>query len=678
MPNISVSLSGQNPNDPITEINCGTSTFRVGGDVNISSYPELTGFYCTGFDIKSINISGNKKLERLEIFDNKITELPSTLSGNQSLVYFDCSNNEIGGNIPDIRFNSALQYFNCSGNDFTGFNGTIINSNLGQFYANNNELYSNSVDSIINAINSNNRVSGILDLSNGNQPPSISSIKVLQSIGTNFTRVGDLVTVNLINHGYTTPNLPVTIEGLTPTSLNGTYKISVVNSNQFQYTTTTAGNATGAGTATLTSTSNSNDGFRKYQNLALPVSQGGKGWDVKISPYFIKQLGGTISGDEFLGAFGSSVAINAAGNRIVIGIPLYGSSEGAIQIFDWDGENWNLVSSFVMPSSSFGARFGASVAINDVGNIVAVGAPGAVVNFANRGAVFIYEESGGVWSLKASQNGSNTNALFGCSVSLNSIGDRIAVGEKNYSTFIGSASIYSIESSSLIQLGADIEGVQNGEEFGTSVSLNPSGDKVLIGGPGFNNYGIVRLYKFGTLQWVKEKEFYQPQFELQKFGTSVSLKTIYRPEYEEAARYSDIVAIGAPGPEFAKGFAVRYESSVYESAPNVYSTGWNSVFIAGELSDENFGSSVSLNNSGDHWTVGARGSYDNNRGQTRIFKEDIFFQNDVGYIYWKQLGIGVAGLNANDQLGTSVSMNNDGSRFVVGGSSFAKVYELLD
>ena len=59
MPNISVSLSGENPNDPITEINCGQSTVRVGGDVNISLFPELTGFYCTGFDIKSINISGN-------------------------------------------------------------------------------------------------------------------------------------------------------------------------------------------------------------------------------------------------------------------------------------------------------------------------------------------------------------------------------------------------------------------------------------------------------------------------------------------------------------------------------------------------------------------------------------------------------------------------------------------
>jgi hypothetical protein len=681
MPNISISLSGENSNDPITEINCGTSSPRFGGDINISLFPELTGFYCTGNDIKSINISNNQKLRRLEIFDNQLTQLPSTLSGNQSLIYVDCSNNEIGGNIPDIRSNSALQYFNCSGNDFTGFNGTIINSGLREFYANNNELYSNSVDSIINAINLNNSVSGILDLSNGNQPPSISDIKVIQSIGTNFTRVSSLVTVNFTNHGYTTPNLPVTIEGLTPTSLNGTYKISIVNSNQFTYTTTTAGNVTGAGTATLTSTSNLNDGFRKYQNLTLPISQGGKGWDVKISSYFIKQLGGTINGDEFLGAFGSSVAINAVGNRVVIGIPLYGSSEGAIQIFDWDGENWNLVSSFAMPSPSYGAGFGASVAINDVGNVVAVGAPGAVVNFANRGRVFIYGESGGVWSLKASQNGSNANALFGCSVSLNSIGNRIAVGEKNYSTFIGSASIYSIGSSSLTQLGADIEGVQNYEQFGTSVSLNPSGDKVLIGGPEFNNYGIARLYKFESFQWVKEKEFYQPEFESQKFGTSVSLKTIYRPEFEEAARYSDIVAIGASGPEFAKGFAVRYESFTYESAPNQYSISWSNIIFQGELSDENFGSSVSLNNSGNHLVVGARGSYDDNRGQTRIFKETTALDPNnpnISYVYWKQLGIGVAGLGVNDQLGTSVSMNNDGSRFVVGSTSFAKVYELLD
>jgi hypothetical protein len=683
MANISVSLSGEN-NDPITEINCGQSTFRVGGDVNISLFPELTGFYCTGFDIKSINISGNKKLKRLEIFDNKITQLPSSLQVNTGLNYFNCSKNNIAGSIPDIRFNSALAYFNCSGNDFTGFQGTYIDNNLKTFYANNNKLYSPFVDNILNAIDLNGSTNGILDLSNGgNQPPSITNIKVKQVAGTSFKRAAGSfeVTVTLANHGYITDDI-LTIENLLNSTLNGTFIITVISPNQFKYTSLTQGSLTGSGTATITSSSGLNDGFKKYQKLTLPISQGGKGWNVKISPYFIKQLGDTISGNQFLGAFGSSVAINAVGNRVVIGIPLYGSSEGAIQIFDWDGENWNLVSSFAMPSPSFGAGFGTSVAINDVGNIVAVGAPGAVVNSANRGRVFIYKESNGVWSLKASQNGSNANALFGFSVSLNSIGDRIAVGEKNYSTFVGSASIYSIGSSSLTQLGADIEGVQNYEEFGASVSLNPSGNKVLIGGPGFNDgYGVARLYKFETLQWVQEKEFSRQEFELQKFGTSVSLKTIYRPEFEEADRYSDIVAIGASGPEFAKGFAVRYQSYTFESAPNQYSTSWSSVIFKGELSDENFGSSVSLNNSGNYLVVGARGSYDDNRGQTRIFKETIALDPNnpnISYVYWEQLGVGVAGLGVNDQLGTSVSMNNDGSRFVVGGSSFAKVYELLD
>lgn len=652
MPNISISLSGQNPNDPITEINCGTSSPRFGGDINISLFPELTGFYCTGNDIKSINISNNQKLRRLEIFDNQLTQLPSTLSGNQSLVYFDCSNNEISGNIPDIRFNSALQYFNCSGNDFTGFNGTIINSGLGQFYANNNKLYSNSVDSIINAINLNNRVGGILDLSNGNQPPSISSIKVIQSLGTNFTRVGNLVTANVSNHGYTTSNLPVTIEGLTPSSLNGTYRISIVNSNQFQYTTTIAGNATGAGTATLTSTSNPNDGFGKYQNLTLPVSQGGKGWDVKISPYFIKKLGESITLNDGI-EFGFTVAINNIGNRIVVGDPFYNVLDGAVKVFEWDGENWNEI--FNVPIlEADGGQNGYSVAMNGVGNIIAFGSPTKFDGEVYRGSVEVYEESGGSWSKKGlSISGVIADSNFGSSVSLNSSGNVLAIGHPN--TTNGSVSVFQFDTTNWTQLGATMNGSTANDLFGDSIALHPNENKIIIGAPAYNDIGMAELYEYKTNSWQSKKKFFQT--EGNSFGNSVSICKSNRTS-------KDMVAIADVFN--SPGIVYLYHEPSFGST-------WTETKILPQFQDNAFGSSIELNNSGDHLVIGASDSYLNQLGQVRIYKETVNGN-------WGQIGIGAAGINMGERFGYSVSINSDGSRIVAGapGINETKVYELLD
>ena len=89
----------------------------------------------------------------------------------------------------------------------------------------------------------------------------------------------------------------------------------------------------------------------------------------------------------------------------------------------------------------------------------------------------------------------------GISVSLDSDGDRVAIGAyKNdgNGSDAGHVRIYSWDGSSWSQLGSDIDGEAAGDRFGISVSLDSDGDRVAIGaylndGNG-SDAGHVRIY----------------------------------------------------------------------------------------------------------------------------------------------------------------------------------------
>jgi hypothetical protein len=68
--------------------------------------------------------------------------------------------------------------------------------------------------------------------------------------GSAFSRTGNLVTVNLTNHGLSNGTL-LSIAGTIQSAFKGTYAVSVINTNTFTYTTSTSGNITGTGDAIL-------------------------------------------------------------------------------------------------------------------------------------------------------------------------------------------------------------------------------------------------------------------------------------------------------------------------------------------------------------------------------------------------------------------------------------------
>ena len=91
-------------------------------------------------------------------------------------------------------------------------------------------------------------------------------------------------------------------------------------------------------------------------------------------------------------------------------------------------------------------------------------------------------------------------------------------------------------------------------------------------------------------------------------------------------------------------------------------TAWTQVGvdINGEAANDEFGRAVSMNDAGDRIVVGAvqNDGGGSNSGHVRVF--------DWNGTAWTQVGADINGEAADDRFGISVSMNDDGTRIVVG------------
>jgi Leucine-rich repeat (LRR) protein len=221
-----ITLIPSNGFDQITEINCGTSTPKLSGSIDLSLFPSLINFTCINNDITSINginaiaqlrtfscqtnllagsipsLVNNTQLQEFTCQTNEFTGSIPNINTNTQLQVFRCSSNRLSGSIPNlnnllnlvvfrcdaqkglirltssipsISANTLLQDFRCNANQLTGFAGGSVSNTLGDFQAQANQLPATAVNSILAAFVAANRTSGtrILNLGGtGNAAPT--------------------------------------------------------------------------------------------------------------------------------------------------------------------------------------------------------------------------------------------------------------------------------------------------------------------------------------------------------------------------------------------------------------------------------------------------------------------------------------------------------------------------
>ena len=217
------------------------------------------------------------------------------------------------------------------------------------------------------------------------------------------------------------------------------------------------------------------------------------------------------AGDEF----GNAIAID--GNDLLVGARFDddgGSNAGAAYLYDI--QTGDLIKKLTSPSPTAGDQFGNAVSIEN-GNI-AISAWLSDSAAAEGGAVFIFNTSNDN-SITITAPSAADFDQFGASVSLS--GNQVAIGapfRDSSETDTGSAYVFSLDGILVQQFSSPSS--TTGANFGSSLSLDQS--QLLIGSPGAAGTGLAYLYDLGPSETRKTINSTDPQ-DGEKFGTSVSL-----------------------------------------------------------------------------------------------------------------------------------------------------------
>jgi hypothetical protein len=311
------------------------------------------------------------------------------------------------------------------------------------------------------------------------------------------------------------------------------------------------------------------------------------------------QIGDDIDGEAAGDESGYSISLNEDGTIIAIGANFNddnGSSSGHVRVYERNGSSWDQIGTDISGEAS-GDQSGFSVSLNYTGNILAIGAP---YNNLDNGHVRIYELSGDDWTQKGNDIDGEVNSESGYSVSLSSDGNIVAIGAPANDSITGVVKVYEFSGSDWEQIGENIDGEENGEFSGWSVSLSSDGTTLAVGSPALfeGGLGLARVYEYSGSDWE------------QKGGDIIG---------EEVGDIHGIsVSLSSDGDTLAVGAAFSSENVLGNGQVRVYQYN-GSVWeqkgedIEGDALGETLGLSVSLSSDGNTVAIGAP-----------FYTEDIF------------------------------------------------------
>jgi len=333
------------------------------------------------------------------------------------------------------------------------------------------------------------------------------------------------------------------------------------------------------------------------------------------------QLGQDIDGEAEYDYSGRAVSLSADGTRVAIGAPensgINGSESGHVRVYELIENSWVQLGQDIDGEAEYDYS-GRAVSLSANGTRVAIGATeNSGINGSNSGHVRVYELIENSWvQLGQDIDGEAEYDDFGYSVSLSADGSRVAIGAEDNDgngNDSGHARVYELIENSWVQLGQDIDGEATGDDFGYSVSLSADGSRVAIGGEqndaNGNNSGHVRVYELIENSWVQLGQDIDGEAEYDNSGHAVSLSA-------DGTR----VAIGARYNSNANGSESGHVR-VYELIEN----SWVQLGqdIDGEAEYDNSGRAVSLSANGTRVAIGAlynSNANGNGSGHVRVYE----------------------------------------------------------
>jgi hypothetical protein len=256
------------------------------------------------------------------------------------------------------------------------------------------------------------------------------------------------------------------------------------------------------------------------------------------------------------------------------------------------------------------------------------------------------------FQLSGDINGVAPEDEFGLSVSMNAWGNIVAVGapyNDDAGSDAGHVRVFEWVNSSWIKKGATLTGAASVNFFGNSVSLSADGLTLAVGAP-FNSgngasSGQVRVFEFNGSDWIQKGSVLNGKAPGNQAGFCVSLSS-----------NGTTVAIGSPykeGEIMEAGLV-----TVYEFSGNSWVQKGDD--LVADSDGDLFGFSLDINDDGSVLVVGAPNKAANGQdaGQVKVF---LFNQGN-----WELKGSSINGFAAGDFFGYTVSLSDEGERFVAG------------
>mmetsp|Transcript_29052 Transcript_29052/g.67681 ORF Transcript_29052/g.67681 Transcript_29052/m.67681 type:complete len:749 (+) Transcript_29052:455-2701(+) len=323
-------------------------------------------------------------------------------------------------------------------------------------------------------------------------------------------------------------------------------------------------------------------------------------------------------------SFGASVLVK--GDRLAVGNP---TGKGAIQIYDFFNNTWNLVRTFHgEPGDTIGRNFDMS---EDGSRIV------IRKMFGTRSAVQLYNVDNGAPIGQFIHCG----AVIGKQVSLSADGKVVAVSCEDFGKKRGLVKIFSLGANNAWFIkGKNLEGAYIDDQFGFSTSLSASGHRIAIGTPvfgvGYPERGFAAVYEYNQDLKVWET-VWEPLLGagvLHRFGKSVSL----------SGDGSGLVvtAAGVGIKNVGKSYIATYHDLAHLQK-------WSQVGQIFESENEVFDGPVVVNKRGSKFGVTSSVTTAGNLRRVRIF--------ELNYGIWKQMLEPLdwdAGSNKNARLSVSL------------------------
>jgi len=225
-----------------------------------------------------------------------------------------------------------------------------------------------------------------------------------------------------------------------------------------------------------------------------------------------QQIGQNIVGDAGGDDFGINISISNDGNILAIGATENGGDDlgsGYVRIFENQNNTWTQIGQDIL-GTAVSDIFGSGISISGDGTIVAIGAPRNDDNGNSSGNVQVFENQNGTWVQIGEDILGEEGDIFGSSVSISDSGNILAVGAP-FNSGNGSSSgvtrIYQNQNDTWIQIGQDIFGEDSNDISGAAVSISGDSSTLVIGAP-FNSdngdsAGHVRIFNLSDLLSVE-------------------------------------------------------------------------------------------------------------------------------------------------------------------------------